>query len=419
MLPIADAITSILSVLPRLPAEQVPLGQAAGRVLAEDLASPVDVPPWDDSAMDGYAVRGSDTVRGDVRLRLVGTVLAGQHRDELVGPGEAVAIMTGAPLPPGADAVVPVEDTDGAREGEVHVRVAVSPGTHVRPRGLDIRRGAPALTAGQVLSPAAVGLTASLGIPTLLVVRRPVVAVLSTGDELAAPGTPLGPGQRYSANNSTLAALLTDAGAQPLDAGTAPDVLDALVTRLQYCVEHADAVVTSGGVSMGERDLVRAAWEALGGRIDLWKVAIKPGKPLTVGTVDLDGEPVRLFGLAGNPTSAMANFLTFVRPWVLRSLGVERAFLPVVEAVLGEELRIRTDRPMLVRVRLHRGPAGEVVAASTGSQSSGVLTGMVRGHGFALVGPGEHVLPAGQRVQVQLFDPAGIHTSIPDYRWSP
>ncbi len=404
MLTVHEALARVLAEVPAPRVERLPLADAWGRVLAADLTVRVDVPGWDNSAMDGYAVRAADTADGEVTLRLLETIAAGAVPTRAITAGAASAIMTGAPVPEGADAVVMVEHSDGAREGEVRLRGRAEPGQHIRRRGEDLVAGAPLLAAGATLSAAALGLASSQGLTTLPVARRPVVAILSTGDEVVAPGTPLGPGQLWSSNNATLAGLAWEAGATPLDLGILPDDLDAIVAGLDGAIRQADCVVTTGGVSVGAFDHVKAALDRLGVATGFWKVRMKPGKPLAYGVADRDGARVPVFGLPGNPVSCMVNFLQFVRPWLRASLGASDRFLPVVVARAGEDLFVSPGRLNLIRVRLARDGA-TWVARRTGSQSSGVLSSMLLADGLAFVeAPG---VAAGGEVTVQLIAPLG------------
>lgn len=410
MITVEEAQARILADVPTAPDEPVPLADAYHRVLAEDLTSPLAVPPWPNSAMDGYAVRADDTGE-EVRLELLEMVGAGQVASQPVRAGTAIGVMTGAPLPDGADAVVMVEDTDGALEGTVTVRGRAAVRQHVREAGCDIARGEVVLRAGSTLTPARVGLASSMGLSELAVRRRPVVAILTTGDEVVQPGTPLGPGQIYGSNAASLIGLTLDAGAVPLDLGNAPDDLDATREALHRAVAEADVVVTTGGVSVGQYDFVRDAVAAVGGGLDFWKVRMKPGKPLAFGHAGR----VPLFGLPGNPVSCMVNFLQFVRPWIRTSLGDPAPFLPVVEATAGHDFRDRPGRAKLLRVRLERRD-GVMFALSTGSQSSGVLTSMGAADGLLLVGIDASAPNAGDKVRVQVTGPLpGGATG--DYGW--
>lgn len=400
MLSIAEARSRVLATVPPVRSEEVPLALAYGRLAAADVASPVDVPPWDNSAMDGYAVRAADTSDPPRTLRLLAEVGAGAVSPHPVTEGTAVAVMTGAPVPPGADAVVMVEDTDRARSGAVRVDRAARAGDHVRRAGEDVAAGATVLRAGHRLTPAAVGLLGSLGRTAVTVARRPRVALLGTGDEVVRPGTPLRPGQIWSSNHLSLRGWVLEAGGDPVDCGTAPDDLAATVRALRNAASDADVVLTTGGVSVGHFDVVKDAFAALGAPIDFWKVNMKPGKPLAFGS--LPGGAV-LFGLPGNPVSCVVNFLQFVRPWLRAAQGDPRPLLPRIGATLAADLRDGPGRARLFRVSLEaRG--GEIFAHPTGSQSSGVLTGLVRGHGLCVVEPEAPAPVAGERVTVEVYD---------------
>ncbi|MBW2257741.1 MAG: molybdopterin molybdotransferase MoeA [Deltaproteobacteria bacterium] len=412
MITVREALDRVLREVVALPAEEVPLAAALGRVLAEDVTAVLDVPRWDNSAMDGYAVRAADTSEDEVALVLNEVIGAGYVPVVRVASGTASAIMTGAPMPEGADAVVMVEDTDGSQEGTVQIRGKATPGLHIRRRGEDIHTGDLLLSAGDRLGPAALGLAASQGREVLSVSRRPVVAILSTGDEVVPPGQPLQPGQLYSSNNASLAGLVTRAGGVPLDGGTAPDDLAATVGRLEWCIAQADAVLTSGGVSVGEFDVVKQAFADLGVPLDFWRVKMKPGKPLAFGVAVQGGRRVPVFGLPGNPVSCMVNFLEIVRPWMHAAMGTRKPFLPVVEAIAAEDIRVSPGRLDFTRVTLED-DKGRWCCHSTGNQSSAVLTSMVRAHGLALFPPGSEGARAGEVVRVQLLDPSFLDRDDP------
>jgi molybdopterin molybdotransferase len=415
LMPLPEAVSRILETVRLQPAEPCSVPDALGRVLACDVHAPIDVPPWDCSAMDGYAVRAVDTVGADARLRINEVVPAGRAPQLAVAPGTATVIMTGAPMPEGADAVVIVEDSDGARGDHVRLRAAVAAGENVRPRGDDLRQGALVLGVGTVLGPAALGLLASLGLVSVAVARRPRVAVLTTGDELVAPGAQLRPGAIYSSNDLTIASLVVEAGAVVQRRAHAPDDPDALTAALEACLE-ADVVVTTGGVSVGDHDHVKEVLARVGAELRFWKVAMKPGKPLAFGVARPPGREVPIFGLPGNPVSCFVNFLQFVRPWLRASMGDRRPFLPVVPCVAGEDMRARPGRARLERVALTVGPEGWI-ARRSGNQSSGVLSAVANAHGLLLVGAEEEGPSAGEPVQVQLFDPGFLHGAEPGYGW--
>jgi molybdopterin molybdotransferase len=417
VLSVAEALERVLAGVPVLSTESVPLGEALSRVLAESVVAGREVPPWDNSAMDGYALRWADSRAASedhpIELVLVGEIAAGRVALREVGPGQAYRILTGAPLPPGSDAVVPQEDVH--RDGDrVILRRPVKARAHVRPRGEDIRAGDRLLERGAVLRPAALGVLAALGRAHVAVYRRPRVAILSTGDELVPPDAPLGPGQIPDSNTYTLCGLAVEAGAVPVRLGIAPDQPDELVARLRQGLE-SDVIVSSAGVSVGDRDYVREAAETLGARLDFWKVNMRPGKPLTFGRIggrSGGGSGERLFfGLPGNPVSSMVTFELFVRP-VLRRLGghptLDRAR---VRARALAPIDNPGPRPGYLRVRLESRPEG-LGATPTGEQGSGILRSMLLADGLAVV-PGDTRIPVGGDVDVILLMGDGAVTPHP------
>ena len=405
MLTVANALERVLSAATPMPPERVPLQQARGRVLAEAVASPRDVPPWDNSAMDGFAVRVSDFVDGRATLVVLETIGAGSVPTVDVGPGQCSRIMTGAPMPPGADAVVMVEDSS---EHELGVSLVARPTLrqHVRPRGGDVAEGEAVLAPGHVLDAAAIGMLSALGIPSVMVAQRPLVAILSTGDEVVEVGWPLAAGQIYSSNTLALMGLVEAAGGIPLHCGIAPDDEAGLRAALKRCL-RADLVLTTGGVSVGDFDHVKDAFD---GTLDFWKVRMKPGKPLAFGR--MGGRPA--VGLPGNPVSCMVGFLQFVRPVLRTMLGDRRPYLPVVEATLESPLAKKPGRAHFVRVQLAWSADG-LVARSTGTQSSGVLRSMVQADGFALLPAASGPVGVGERVRVQVLDWRWASGSEPAY----
>ena len=399
MLSVAEALERVLSGVPVLGTESVTLGEARARVLAEPVVAAREIPPWDNSSMDGYAVRARDTDAASadrpVVLEVVGEVTAGRVAVRALGPSEAYRILTGAPLPPGSDAVVPQEDV--RRDGtQVTIRKPVDLGAYVRPRGEDIRPGDRILEPGTVLRPAALGVLAALGQARVPVHRRPTVAILSTGDELVDPQAPLGPGQIPDSNTYTISGLAAEAGAVPMSLGIARDRREELVERLRAGVQ-ADVLVSSAGVSVGDRDFVREAVEALGARLDFWQVNMRPGKPLTFGRIG----KCLFFGLPGNPVSSMVTFELFVRP-VLRRLGGHRVLSrPHVRARALEPIDNPGSRPGYLRVHLEPG-VGQLGARPTGQQGSAILRSMLLADGLAVV-PGDTKIPKGGEVDVILL----------------
>jgi molybdopterin molybdotransferase len=389
--PISEARELVLAAVRPLSAEDVPLAEALGRVLAEDVRSSLDVPPFDSSAMDGYAVVGG----AGGELRVIGEARAGHPADGRVEPGTAVRISTGAVLPAGADSVVPVERTKGAGD---RVRVPdTSVGDNVRRAGEDIRRGDLVLRSRTGLGPAEVGVLASLGRPAVSCSARPDVVLLVTGDELAEPGEPLGAGRIFSSNAYALAGQIEATGARLVRREAVPDDAGSTRAALERALADADLVCVSGGVSVGPHDHVKDALRELRVEERFWGVRLKPGKPTWFGT---RGDTL-VFGLPGNPVSAMVTFHLFARP-ALRSLqGAadegERAI-----ALLDEPVRRNPRREQALRVRL-RADGDGWHAATTGDQGSHVLTSMLGAAGLALIPTGEGELAAGERVEVELL----------------
>lgn len=412
MLPMNDAARLVLARATALPTETVPLTKTPGRIAGADVLAPVAVPPWDNSAMDGYAVRAGDTGPG-ATLELLGTVGAGSVAGVEVGRGQALAIMTGAPMPVGADAVVIVENTDGATEGRVTLTSGVDAGANVRREGADIARGSVVVASGQRLTAARVGLLAAVGCAEVEVRVRPRIGVLATGDEIVRPGRPLGPGQIYSSNPYALVALLRENGADATDLGDAPDDLEGLVALLESAL-HFDALVTTGGVSVGRFDHVKEAFARLGATMDFWKVRMKPGKPTAFGAIEREGHTTVLFGLPGNPVSCLVNTHVLVLPWVRASLGCPAGFPVALKARMGGSLRERPGRAKLARVTLRSTSTG-LIAESTGSQSSGVLSSMGKAHGLLVLGSDQGGVEAGDEVDVLLLDPDAFLAEAPTY----
>ncbi|MCS6845820.1 MAG: molybdopterin molybdotransferase MoeA [Caldilineales bacterium] len=404
-----DAQATVLRWACPLPVQEVPLRSAQGLVLARDVVAPLSLPPFPAAAMDGFALLAAD---GHAPRRLIGEQMAGRVAGLTVTPGAAVRITTGAPVPPGADAVVKVEAADEV-DGTVvvHPDHPVRPGLNVRPVGSDVAQGQPVLAAGQVLGPAELGVLASLGLSTVPVHRQPVVGIFSTGDELAEPGQPLGPGQIYDSNRTTLVAAVAQAGGQPLDLGIIRDDPAELERRLAAGLVEADLLVTSGGVSMGELDLLKPLLERWG-TVHFGRVLMKPGKPMTFATLRArrpDGQPASegpwrlFFALPGNPVSALVTFQLFVRPAIRRMMGHRAVGLPQIVATLGHPFRLDPERPEFHRVTLHR-EGSRCVAVSTGSQASSRLLSAAGANGLLVLEKGRGELPAGVERPVLLLD---------------
>lgn len=403
----AEAQRVVLAAVAPLPPETCATADALGRVLAEAVHSRRTLPPWAVSAMDGYAVRAADLVAAPVELPVAFEVAAGARRERTLPPGAAARIFTGAPLPPGADTVVRQEDCE--RDGErVRVRVAAPAGEHVRPAGEDVRDGERVLEPGTRLGPGPLGLLASLGRSVVSVHQRPRVAILSGGDELVEPDGDARGGRIVSSNSYSIAAQCREVGAEPVYLGIARDTPEDLA-RFVRAGLSAHVLVSSAGVSVGDRDYVRPVLEQLGCELLFWGVRIKPGFPLTFGRFASSGPPDAqhagpvVFGLPGNPVSAMVTFEQFVRPALRRLAGHRALFRPRVTAVLGETLEKQPGRLHLVRVRLTR-EDGRIVATSTGNQSSGVLRSMALAQGLLVFPADASALHAGEAVQVQVLE---------------
>jgi molybdopterin molybdotransferase len=391
MLTVEEALDAILARIPVLGSERVDVLASLGRVLAEPVTSRREIPPWPNSSMDGYAVRAEDTGRG-AALAIVGRVEAGSVPGRAVGRGEAMRIFTGAPLPEGADAVVPQEDVDAGGE-RIALRAAVERAAFVRQRGEDVRVGDRVLEAGTVLTAAEIGLLATLGFSQVPVYRRPRVAILSTGNELADLGTEPGAGQIPNTNTYTLMAQVLEAGAEPVNLGVAADRLEVIEARVG-AGRDADVLVSSAGVSVGDLDLVREALARAGAELHLWQVSMRPGKPITFGT--LGSRP--MFGLPGNPVSAMVTFELFVRPALLKMSGRRRLSRPRVRARALEPIANPGSRRGYLRVHLESTGQG-LGARLTGEQGSAILRSMVAADGLAVLPP-DTVVPAGGELEV-------------------
>jgi molybdopterin molybdotransferase len=396
--PLDEAQREVLAAMNPLPIAAVPLADAGGLVLARPVEAPHDLPPFANTGMDGYAVRSADTGAAPSTLRVIADIPAGMVPDVSVEPGTAARIMTGAPMPDGADAVAEVEITEPGPGGTVTVREAVEPGRSVRPAGGDVAAGARIFDAGERLGPHHLGLLAAVGASEVMVRRRPRVAVLSTGDEVREPQVEqLEPGTIRDANRPMLVAMLGDLGAHVIDLGIVPDHEPALRAALAEAAAEADVVVSSGGVSMGERDLMKAVLADLG-TVEVWRVAMQPAKPFAFGMVE--GTPV--FGLPGNPVSVTVAFEQFVRPALLRMMGARRLFRPRIPAVLAEPASTNPDKAVFLRVAVAL-ESGAVVVRPSGGQASNVLSALAAADGFALVPVGTADLPAGAGVEVEMF----------------
>lgn len=401
MLSLETARQKILSRLPVPRAERVAINAAHGRILAESTSAALDLPPFDNSAMDGYAVRAADTVNASVdrpkALRLMGQSAAGAPFSGTVEAGGCLRVFTGAPMPAGADAVIMQEDTrlDPAAADQILILDGVKPWENVRFRGEDVRRGAGVLSAGDRLTAGRVGLAAALGCQELAVGARPRVALLATGSELAEPPQPLAGGQIYESNRTMLAPMMARAGALVQVLPLVQDTLAATQAAMMEAFRQNDIVVTSGGVSVGELDFVKQAFLELGGKMEFWRVAIKPGKPFVFGEV----RGKYLFGLPGNPVSAIVTYLLLVRPALLRWQGAGAVEPMTREVIAGEAFENRGDRRHFVRSRLDE--SGQ--AHPAGPQASHLLSSLAAADGLVDLAPGAAVT-AGERVRFLPFD---------------
>ena len=394
VLSVEEALEQILATVRVLEPERVPILEALGRVLAEEVAADRDIPPLPNSAMDGYAVRAADVAHIPARLRVIAEAPAGRLCPAEVAPGTAVRIMTGAPIPAGADTVIPFEHTRTDDEW-VEVLREVRPGANVREAGEDVRAGQVVLTPGRVLRPQEIGMLAALGRTEVAVVRRPRVAILATGDEVVPPWETPGPGQIRDANSYTVAAQVRRYGGIPLILGVARDEETLIREGVRRALaERADLIVTSGGVSIGDFDLVKGVLAAEG-EMRFWSLNMKPGRPLAFGVVG--GVP--LVGLPGNPVSAMIATELFVRPAVLKMQGFTEWPWPELRARLADPIVRKDGRRHYLRVRL-RETADGWEATLTGDQGSGILSSLVQADGLAVIPEDVDHLPAGAEVRV-------------------
>jgi molybdopterin molybdotransferase len=383
------------SVVP-LPPEAVPLLDVVGMVIAEDIRAPWDMPRWDNSAMDGFAVRAEDCVAGQT-LAVDGHIPAGGSASGItVKPGRAVKIMTGAPAPVGCDAIVPIEETE-ENDGKLIITGQVRPGDHLRIRGEDVSKSELVIAAGTALRPAEINMLASFGYQTASVFRRPKVAILSTGDELVEPGEEIGPGQIFNSNDYSIAAAVKQLGGEPVLIGIARDDRASLTEKINAGLQE-DVLITTAGVSMGDHDLVCEVLEVLQVERRFWKVDIKPGRPTAFGLKD--GKPV--FSLPGNPVSSMITFEQFVRPALLKMMGHQRVIKPFVRAIMKETIKKKPGRVQFLRVRVAN-DGQRLVASSSGDQNTGILRTLLRANGIAVLPADLELVPSGEEVDVHLI----------------
>jgi molybdopterin molybdotransferase len=424
-LSVDEAVSRILSRANRLSTEEIDARDAAGRVLAEGILARAALPPWDNSAMDGYAVRGRDvegaSTTRPVVLRVVGETRAGDTAGRALTSGEAVRIMTGAPIPPGSDTVIRVEDTDAeVTPGKVRILSTRDIGRHIRPGGQDMREGEEVLKPGIHLGPGQMGVLAASGARRVRVYRRPRIAILSNGDELAAAED----FQRVlrgkaipETNAPTLATAVSFLGATPIPLGIARDERASILEKVALArEEEADVLLTSGGASLGEKDLFKRVLEEIDFHLDFWRVKMRPGTPFSFGYLPdpEKDEPLAVFGLPGNPASSFVTFQVFARPFIAALAGHDRIHRPVIRARAGESLTSESRLTHFFRVVLRGDPAFPDVFL-TGPQTSGLVRGQGRAHGLAVIPEGVGTVEAGDPLRVILLDERGLGGEEPGY----
>ncbi len=402
MLSVEEARRRILEHFHPLEPERIPIIEALGRVLAEDVTAEMDIPPLPNTAMDGYAIRIADTADASperpARLKVVADLAAGYVLEDPIQPGTAVRIMTGAPIPPGAEAVAPFENVE-THGDEILIFKPYALWKNIRHAGEDVKAGQVVLRKGVVLRPQEIGMLAALGHPTALVHRRPRVAVLSTGDEVIDVTAPWQPGKIRDANSYTVSALILKYDGIPVRLGIAPDTIEALTAKIREALaQGADLILTSGGVSMGDFDEVKKVLAAEG-EMHFWRARMKPGKPLAFG--EIQGVP--LLGLPGNPVSSTISFELFARPAILTMLGKTKLIKPAIDAILVDPIKRKDNRRHYVRVWLEE-KDGQTYAHLTGDQGSGILLSMVQADGLAIVPEDLNSTPSNFPIKVMILD---------------
>ena len=412
MISVEEALEKILAAISPLGLEKVNILDALGRVIGENVYAERAIPPKDNSAMDGYALRMRDTRGASEKtpaiLEVVEEIPAGAIPEKRIGPGQAARIMTGAPVPEGADAVVRVEDTR-KEDGQVAILVEAKHGQDIRLAGEDVQPGEKVISRGEVIRPAEVGMLAALGRSFVSVNQRPLVAIVATGDELTDIDEAPSPWKIVNSNSFSLAALVLDCGAVPLQIGIARDRREDLIAKFRAAI-RADLIVSSGGVSVGDYDLVKEVMKEEGNRMQFWRVAMKPGRPLAFGMLG----KIPFIGLPGNPVSAMVSFEQFIRPAILKMMGHVNLFRQTVQARLGENISKKSGIRHFIRARIQRdGDLYTVV--TTGDQGSGILKSMVRANGLIILPEEATTVQAGGMVTVQLLDDSLDWTLEPGY----
>lgn len=411
MISVEEALTHILDQTPLLGKERLGLLQAQGRVLAEDIFATRNIPPWDNSAMDGYALRWQD-IQGASRhqpvyVRVIADLPAGRIHKGHIDKGEAIRIMTGAAIPSGADTVIPVEDTEALGE-KAKIMAAPEKGSNIRRAGEDVKAGQKVLAMGLALRPAHIGMLSSLQRSMVSVFQQPRVAILSTGDELLEIDQPWEDGKIVNSNSYSLAAQVVECGGLPIQIGIARDDPDEITSKIKQGL-NADLLISSGGVSVGDYDLVKNMLKEVG-TIRFWKVAMRPGQPQAFGTIG--AKP--FFGLPGNPVSAMVSFELFVRPSILKMAGSQNLFRPTLKVVLQEDIKKKPGWIYFVRCRFAQ-REGRIFATLTGEQGSGILSSMVQAQGLLVLPKDLSVAQAGKEFKAIVLDSSFFQTSPDDY----
>jgi len=412
MITVAEAIEQILQTINPLGLERVNILDSLGRVLGEDITAGRNIPPKDNSAMDGYALRFQDTIGASphhpVVLEVIEDIPAGAIPQKSIAAGQSARIMTGAPLPVGADAILKMEDTE--KEGQkIRIMAEAQSGQDIRRAGEDVREGELVIPRGTSVRPAGIGMLASLGRSFVSVYQRPLIAVLATGNELVDIDESPSPWKIINSNSYSLASQALDCGALVMQMGIAKDKREDLLARFQAAM-RADVIISSGGVSVGDYDLVKDIMQEVGSRMQFWQVAMRPGKPLAFGRIG----NVPMFGLPGNPVSSMISFEQFIRPAILKMMGHQEIFRKTVPAVLQEDIEKRKGFTHFIRA-LVKASAGGYTVSTTGEQGSGILKSMVRANGLIVLPENMEKVKAGTEVKVQLLDNSLSWTSQPEY----
>jgi len=408
MIPYEQARHLVLNEARPLGPEKIKIERALGRVVAKDIVARLPLPPFTNSAVDGYALRSSDTLGAEasssgLSLKLLAEQKAGAYFPGRLKKGTALKIMTGAALPPGADAVVPREEVE-EREGQIFIYRPIKTGENIRLAGEDVKRGEKLIEAGTELRPAHLGLLAACGLREVWVYRQPRVYVIVTGDELCPPGKPLKKGLIYDANSFLIQAFVEKSGARLIALKRIKDRLESLEKYLKEALHKAEIILTSGGVSVGDYDLVKVAAENIGGQRIFWQVAQKPAKPLAFYQLKKNNSRVYLFGLPGNPGAVFISFLEYVQPFIRKMLGRKNYLPEEIEATLTHPVRKKRGRVNFLRVKLQP-VRNEWLATSAGAQESGILSSLTRTEGLALIPAEAEFLEAGTKIKVHLIDP--------------